>query len=393
MGAFEQAKRLSLDRGARARELAAQGVKTIGYFCAFPPVELITAAGLMPFRITGSPEPRLGGAAADECLETQMCPFVRSAFDLARQGRFNFLAGMVWPHSCDNVQKTFDVWKHYLPAPLFHYLDVPHMTDPSSFEFFTAELHNLKTALEHFTGAPITAAALAAAIAEHNRLRGLLRELSALRKPDPPLLFAAEMMEVMLAVMSLPVIEAIALVSEAIAEARTRESRLAPNRPRLLVYGSELDNPALFDQLEQAGAHVVIEDLCVGSKTWLHDVNISRTDIPVGPPTMDDLLAGLADYYLDRITCPRTFHSSAGTGRNLDVRFQYLRDLARDYRVSGAVLYVLMYCDTFEFDVPDVKDYLEAAGVPCLHLEDDYRLSNQEAIKTRIEAFLEVIEK
>jgi benzoyl-CoA reductase subunit C len=184
----------------------------------------------------------------------------------------------------------------------------------------------------------------------------------------------------MLAVMSLPVAEAIALVTDAIAEAKTRASRLAPNRPRLLVYGSELDNPALFDQLEQAGAHVVIEDLCVGSKTWLHDV-----------PIKDDLLAGLADYYLDRITCPRTFRGSHGTGRNLDVRFQYLRDLAADYRVNGAVLYILMYCDTFEFDVPDVKDYLEAAGVPCLHLEDDYRLSNLEAIKTRVEAFLEVI--
>jgi len=45
--------RYYLDYGGRARELKKRGRKIIGYLCSFTPVEIITAAGFMPFRIKG----------------------------------------------------------------------------------------------------------------------------------------------------------------------------------------------------------------------------------------------------------------------------------------------------------------------------------------------------
>ena len=347
--------------------------------CAFPPVELISAAGLIPFRITGSPAPV---TAADADLERLMCPFIRSCFDLALQHHFDFLHGIIWPHSCDNVQKTYDIWKHYAAPPFFHYLDVPHMTGPSSFEFFAGELQNLKTALEHFTGAEITSAKLKHALASHNQTRALLRELSGLRRPDPPRLRGSEMLTLMLAATALPVQEANELLQAALAEARARGQVTRPGAARLLLYGSEVDHVGLLQLLEDAGASVVIEDLCLGSKLFLHDV-----------PDDGDPLEALARYYLDRITCPRTFRSAPDHGRSLEPRFGHLRGMVRDYGVQAAVIYVLMFCDTFEFDAPDVKEYLEGVGVPSLHLEDDYRLSGAAGFRTRIEAFLEMISR
>jgi benzoyl-CoA reductase/2-hydroxyglutaryl-CoA dehydratase subunit BcrC/BadD/HgdB len=55
-------------------------------------------------------------------------------------------------------------------------------------------------------------------------------------------------------------------------------------------------------------------------------------------------------------------------------------------------LYIIRYCDSFEFDAPEVRDYLQEAGIPVLHLEDDYSLTSIQGFKTRIQAFLEMME-
>jgi benzoyl-CoA reductase subunit C len=378
VGALERAQGLSRNRGQRAGELAREGRRVIGTICIYPPVELITAAGLVPFRVAGSLDPI---TEADAYLEPLMCPFVRSCFDLAVKKEFDFASGMIWPHSCDNIQKTFDIWKHHVPSSFFHYLDVPHMTFPSSFEFFTEELSRLKAHLEEFAGGKITEEKLLDAIRAHNENRALLRELSGLRKPDPPLLSGTEMMEVMRAVTCMPVDESNEMLREIIDEVKSRKRAATGKRARLLVYGAELDQPAPIRLLEDAGAYVVVDDICMGTRSYLSDVG-----------TEGDLLANVAERYLGDITCPRTFRFSAGTRRqDLDARFGYLVELAREYEVDGAILYVLMFCDTFEFDVPDVRDYLEEAGIPTLHVEDDYRLSGFGGMRTRMQAFLEMI--
>ena len=105
-----------------------------------------------------------------------------------------------------------------------------------------------------------------------------------------------------------------------------------------------------------------------------------------------DPLKNLADRYLGNIMCPRTFHQSPGTRQqDLDNRYGYIRDLAEEFDVSGAILYVMRFCDTFEFDAPEVKDYLEEAGIATLYLEDDYTLTSIQGLKTRIQAFLEMV--
>jgi len=373
-----RAKELYENRGQRAKELRGDGKKVIGYICCYPPVELITAAGFVPYRITGSLEPI---TEADAYLETLMCPYVRSCFDLGLKKRYDFVDGMIWPHTCDNIQKTYDIWKHYIPHSYFKYLDVPHMTDPSSFEFFAKELDLLKESLEEFAGFKITEERLKEAISVHNENRALLRQLTELRKQDPPLISGTEMTQVMMAVMSIPVEEANDLVRSVIEEAKARGDGPQSKPARLLVYGSEIDDIAFIKLVEESGANVVIDDLCIGTRYYWHDV-----------ATDGDLLQNLADRYLGKIMCPRTYRRSPGTRQqDLDNRFGYLREFAKGFDVNGAILYIIRYCDTFEFDVPEVRDYLQDAGIPCLHLEDDYSLTSIGGFKTRIQAFLEML--
>jgi lipopolysaccharide/colanic/teichoic acid biosynthesis glycosyltransferase len=90
---FAKVESQYVDYGKRARELKNQGQKVIGYICSFVPLEIITAAGCVPFRVRGDIlEPITKG---DTLMETIVCPFIRSCFDLSVKGKYDFLSGMV----------------------------------------------------------------------------------------------------------------------------------------------------------------------------------------------------------------------------------------------------------------------------------------------------------
>jgi benzoyl-CoA reductase/2-hydroxyglutaryl-CoA dehydratase subunit BcrC/BadD/HgdB len=59
--------------------------------------------------------------------------------------------------------------------------------------------------------------------------------------------------------------------------------------------------------------------------------------------------------------------------------------------VDGAVLYVYIYCDPFGFEVPARKSYYDSIHIPLLYLETRYSTGTIGQLKTRIEAFLEMI--
>jgi benzoyl-CoA reductase subunit C len=190
------------------------------------------------------------------------------------------------------------------------------------------------------------------------------------------------MLQVLIAVVSIPVTESNEMLREIIEEVKARKDGPQRKESRLLVYGCAIDDIAFFNLVEESGANVVIDDLCIGTRDYWTDVAVNG-----------DPLKNLADRYLGNIMCSRTFRQSPGTRQqDLDNRYGYIRDLAEEFNVSGAILYVLRFCDTFEFDAPEVKDYLEEAGIATLYLEDDYTLTSIHGLKTRIQAFLEMVE-
>ncbi len=108
------------DYGVRARELKDTGSKILGYLSALCPVEIITAAGMVPLRLKGHmSEPITRG---DAYMETIVCPFVRNVFDAALKGKYSFLDGMVLPHQCDSIDRTYEIWSNTLKLPYWHFL-------------------------------------------------------------------------------------------------------------------------------------------------------------------------------------------------------------------------------------------------------------------------------
>ena len=364
--------------GSRAKDLKAQGKKVIGYLTALGPVEILTAAGVIPFRLKGNVSEAI--TKGDAYMETIVCPFVRNVFDAAVKGKYDFLDGMVLPHQCDSIDRTDDVWSSTLKLPYWHFLNVPHVTDNPSIEFMKEILRVCIGTLEKFTGTKITDEALAQAVKAHNENRRLMRELYDLRKSNPPLISGVEMMKVLVAAMSLPVNESSALIESVTKEVKQRKPA-DKKQKRIMLIGDQIDDVAMIDAIEGAGAQLVMDDLSIGSKMYWQDVDVTT-----------DPVQGIAERYLRKLKIPTTYVGDGNTYQeNLEARFGHMKKYINEFKVDGAILFIYKYCDPYGFEVPAIKSFIESSGTPVLYLEDEYSTSTLARVKTRIEAFLEMI--
>jgi benzoyl-CoA reductase subunit C len=376
-----KAKDIYQDRGLRARQLRTQGSKILGYLCAYPILEIITALDLVPYRILGNrSEP---ATEANACLPRAVCPFLRSVLDLGLKKKYDFLDGVVMAHTCDVAEKTAHIWHIYLEPPYFHFIDTPHTVNEASLAQHKELIKGFQKSLETFSRKKISPTRLRQAIASHNRQRALVRELYSLRKADPSPISGAETLQVMASLMSLPVEEGSQLLEQVITEVKKRPDILPKKSARLLVWGSSVDDTSLIEMVERLGADIVMDDTCVGSRFFWPEVVLTP-----------DPLDGLAHRYLVGLRCPRTFRR-AGKDYQEDLkdRFGYLGEYIREWKVGGVILQAMCYCDIHGYEVPQVRDYLRSLGIPSIYLEQDYGQTAPAQLGTKLQAFIEMIKE
>ena len=378
---FSKVESYYADYGQRAKELKNEGKKVFGYVCSLVPIEIITAAGYIPFRIRGDiNEPRTMG---DINLESIACPYYRSCFDISVKGKYGFLDGLIVAHACDSMARTYAVWKYTLDLPYSHFINLPHTLSKSSIEFFRAELNTFRKSLAGFAGKEISDDALAESIALHNENRNKVKAIYEFRKPDPPILSGTELTKILTVGSSLPVEEANKLFDEILEELGQRKESPFKKARRIMIDGACVDNIELVKLIEDLGGNVVIDTLCNGTRD-----NLPNTD------TGGDPLSALADRYLDKVNCPRTYRDNKENDLNKDLesRFGDIGFYAQEFKADGAILYIYKYCDPFGFEVPARKAYFDSIKVPVLYLEDEYSAGTIGQLKTRIQAFLEMIQ-
>jgi len=365
--------------GIRARELSKEGKKIIGYLCGLTPVEIIHAAGLVPLRIKGNVHEPI--TKADTQMETIVCPLVRSCYDISLKGYYDFLSGLVIPHACDSISRTYDIWRFTLGLPYSHMVNMPHSTDDSSLEFFKNILDTFRLSIGKFAGKEISDSDLRNSIKVYNNYREKLKKISDLRKQTQPPITGTEMNRLLVATMGIPVEEANTLLDETLKELKKRQAP-SPKKARLMIIGSQVDDDAFINLVEESGATVVIDDLCPGTREYY--TTVSEKGAPV---------EGLAEHYLREIKCGRTYRQQKGDYESyLEDRFGHDGRFIKEYGVDGVIVYIYKYCDSFGFEVPALKSYIQSKGVPVLYLEDEYSMASMARLKTRIQAFLEMLD-
>jgi bcr-type benzoyl-CoA reductase subunit C len=376
---LEKALDIYRSRNKSAIELLSREKNIMGYFCSYAPLEMLTAMDFVPYRIQGSMDETV--TKADAHIPTIVCPILRSGLDLGLKGKYDFLNGFVAAHTCDCQEKFCPIWQRTLNPPYYHLIDMPHVVNADSVEHFKAKLKLFQISLEEYTGRKMDTDRLKEEIAVHNRQRKLVADLYRLKQHDPPLLSGTETLQIMIALMCMPIEEGSLMLEDIIEEVTTRRDGPAPKSARLLLWGSPLTETGIIQMIENADVHVVMDDTCVGTRHFLPEIEIT-----------DDPLDGIAQRYLEGIKCPRSIRDTTASFRtDMEERFGYLKEYVEKWRVDGVILQSVRYCDTHGFEVPDVKNYFNQMGIPAIYLEHEYTKVALAPLQTRVEAFLETI--
>jgi benzoyl-CoA reductase subunit C len=369
---FAEIDRLYNSRTQYLDSAKARGIKAIGYLCSFVPPELMTAAGFLPVRITG--DPLLDGGKASEYIEPNLCPYIRNCFELMLGKKYQGLDGVVLPAACDAVERIYGILSFQEAYEFLHFIHVPHTVTPSAIGFYRKELEIFVRKMEISFGVSISREKIGKAIDLHNENKEWVRKFYELGKEDPQM-NGGDMAKLLILGMSLSAVDYNRLLKSlypSLSSGRKKEHPLRP-LPRILLGGCITDNPSLIQLIEDCRARVVVDDTCIGTKTYFNLVQGG------------DPLEALTDAYFTRFLCPRTYRTPGKEG------FAHLLHFISEFKIDGVIFYYLKSCDPHGFDYPLILDILRERNIPLLRIEDDYRLANQEALKTRIEAFVESI--
>lgn len=359
---------LLLKRHGVARGWKSEGKRVIGWSCSYTPEELIYAADALPVMVFGDVE---NTTLADVHLPVNTCSFARSCFNAALKGDYDYLDGFVASGSCDNRDKIFDMWRYRVKLPFMHFINTPHTRTERAHGFFYDEVLRFKASLEKAFGVVVSDSALKDAIRVYNANRLLLKRVYDLRREEPPLISGVEALEVVLSGLVAPKEEHNRLLRRLLTEV---SDRVDPPKGgvRLLVSGSVMDNVKLLKVVEGVGGCVVADDWCVGSRYFWDPVDSGG-----------DPLRAVARRYLGK--GPSSFMLGQGE------RFRHAVEMAKQFDVEAAIVFVLKFCDTHMFDAPRLVEELRAMGLPVLYLEWEHSLSGLAQLKTRIEAFIEMV--
>jgi predicted CoA-substrate-specific enzyme activase len=351
-------------------------VKKVGYLCNYVPVELLAASGLAATRLARCGDSEVV-SRGELITKSVFCDFTKSLLGhFATKDPLHEALDRVYTfYTCDAMKATAEAVDNFF-KPTRGYV-VPRNNDRESARvFFRQEILNFRRDLETLAGRPISGDDVALRIRQYNRARTLVREISDLRKRRNPPLTGRDFLEVTRLFHVLPPEELIPLLQDI-------RARLAAvpdgsgGRLRLMMAGGVVadGDRRVLDLIEdEIGARVVVEDHCTGLSPFLHDTAEDG-----------DPWRALADAYLDQAPCARQFPLE----RRIDVSAQ----LAREYRVDGVIYSYLKFCPCYGLTKNVFLRRFQSLGIPALELASDYSHGDIGQIRTRIEAFVEVLQE
>jgi benzoyl-CoA reductase subunit C len=348
--------------------------KVLGYFCTYVPEPLMYAAGILPVRIIGSSESTLD---AEKHVHPMWCPFCRDCFAQGLRGGYDYLDGIVNVCGCQHMRQAYLSWTKNIPTGYFHEILMPgtNLCLASSAKHFLWRINKFKNSLEAWLGKSwISSLSLDDAIEAYNTNWNLLRQMYELRKAPNPPLSGTEAVQTVMASMVMDKREHTELLSQVLKKLPQREN-LPADKPRIMLLGSPVYDLRILEYLESLGSTIVIEESCIGARYFQGEI------IP-----QPDAVSAIASRYINRLPCPH--HDLGYPGNPNRQRPPYIVQLAKEYKVDGAVFIQRKFCDTHGFDFPVIRDTLKDNGIPVLELDIDIEMPLGQ-LRTRFEAFLE----
>ncbi len=353
----------------------------IGFFCNMIPIEIIVALGGRPVRLD------CGNAAlvqtGEEVLAGDICPLVKASFAslLAPGGPAGNCLAFLMPSSCDAKRKLGEILADYKPTFLFN---LPPEQDAGRYlKSVTAELERLIAFLSKVLNRKLRKKELLAAISQNRQRTQVVRELQAARAAQPAALSIRDFFVIIQASFSGVELNEWCsqanLVLEELRHFQAKQNPAGPG-PRLVLTGAPMlwPNFKILSLIEECGADVVADTLCSGAQSYYDPVVVDETGYKA-------LLRALGMKYVFASACP-CFSSQA-------TRLSRVLELVAEFNADGVVNHGLRLCQLFDMEAYRLDNILKNKGIPFLNLRTDYSLEDTEQLRTRLEAFLETVEK
>ncbi|UUV17981.1 double-cubane-cluster-containing anaerobic reductase [Fusobacteria bacterium ZRK30] len=372
---FEEARR---DGFLTIKELKDSGKSIVGTFCTYTPKELIYAAGAVPVSLCSLSEETI--PAAEKHLPKNLCPLIKASYGYALTDKcpYMYFSDMiVGETTCDGKKKMYELLGELKDT---YIMQLPQTQDKErGMDLWKEEISRFKDKLEKKFNVSISKEKISEAISQINDERKLLKEFYSLGKLTPPPLSGYEMHKVLNGVSytfdKKIQNEKIREIIENLKEIdRNNNSKVSVKAPRILITGCPIGGVAekIIKPIEDAGAVVVTYENCGGAK------NLDR----LVDETIDPIQA-LAEKY---ISIPCSVMSP-----NTD-REDLLKRLIDEYQVDGVVELILQACHTYSVETHKIKRVVtKEKDIPYISLETDYSTGDTGQIKTRIEAFIEML--
>jgi benzoyl-CoA reductase/2-hydroxyglutaryl-CoA dehydratase subunit BcrC/BadD/HgdB len=373
---------LSEVHGLRIRELQeakAAGKKIVGTFCVFVPEELTLAAGAVQVGLCSGAE--AGTEEAEKLVPRNTCALIKSfiGFKLARICPYTESCDMVVGETtCDGKKKAYESFADHVPM---YVMEVPQQKNACDRQLWKAEILRYKSALETLTGNKITGQSLKKAIKIVNEKRRALQRLNRLRAAIPTPISGRDVLLVnQVSFYDDPerFTKSINTLCDEIEDRVGRQDGVIPaDTPRFMLSGCPMAVPnwKLPFVIEGASAVVVGEESCIGTRN-------TRDLVDEGPESLEGMMDAICDRYL-KIDC-------ACFTPNTE-RMDNIISMAKELKVDGVIHYALLFCQPYASEAIKVEKILKKHDIPMLSIETDYSMDDIEQLKTRVEAFVEMV--
>jgi benzoyl-CoA reductase/2-hydroxyglutaryl-CoA dehydratase subunit BcrC/BadD/HgdB len=363
LGPFVEAVQNRTERLSRHAEKQ----KVFGWFCTYTPIELIHAAGFLPVRINGG-QIRIENASS--LVPNFVCPYMRTSLERALRGEFKYLSGVIQGYTCDVPCGMMNIWEENIGHGLYHTVPLPYNDNESSRLFYRQTLNELVDKLAS-VGGKMDSASLTRSLDLYRDLRNNLLCLHEMRMQGRLSLRASDFYTIAEAGFCLPPEEYNKLLIDLIAAVGDEKPGQEKGVP-VLVSGSLVEQMWIFDLLEAAGGRVVADDLCNGYRFC-----------EPADGTGSDPMGRLIDRYMHHFPCP--------SRSNVNDRIVSFMPLAERSGAKGVIFLFQKFCTPHLADYPALSGELKKMGIPSLLVEMDESGNIEGQLKTRFEAFFEII--
>ena len=372
---------------ALVQQACAQGKLALAYNCSYIPEVLLDVEGCFGIRLRA---PRCTSPdLATYYMTNRSCPYSKSILERAFEGGYNFIDALLGQECCTTMNRTeqyFEYCKLISKERFFvSCIDMPLKKSDWHAGYFRRQIEKkIIEPLSRVYGVDFSQEKLRAAVERHNEVCRIISRIGQLRKQENPPITGYEFHVIQLVSLTCPKELILPYLRETLEEVLQRRPDPQPfYRARVMVAGSEIDDPEFTKLLESCGAFVVADRYCFGSIPGREEIVLEEGK---------DILQSIADSYLYHNQCPRTMGPEAIVGRK-----QFLFDLAKEYGAEGVILQNMKFCEYWGYERAQAAMWMQEGfalpdTLPVCQIERDYTIAAAGQLRTRFQAFVESLE-